>query len=257
MVEIKPPARDTYAKTQPPGSPGQGRVALRGCVQIAGEGRRVRRAFQKPGGGLVIASRRAQQHALGVQPLGPCRPGRPRRARSGGRSRWRPWIRPDPPGSPMPFRETRDGARNIGRGWVYTKPDTELQNAGPGVPGPYGKCEGDHHESAESVWLHPRLQSRLDRRRVLHQLGLVGHPSPAKAGDGHSTDGRWQAVPGIGGRTGQQQRHQRRVHEAGVAHTRRSQIQHHPGGRFLGPDRAAGRQVRFQRAGWHHPGRAE
>ena len=35
------------------------------------------------------------------------------------------------------------------------------------------------------------------------------------------------------------------------------QTQHRPGGRFLGPDRATGRQVRFQRAGRHDPGCAE
>ena len=48
-----------------------------------------------------------------------------------------------------------------------------------------------------------------------------GHPSLAEAGYGHPTDRGRQAVPGAGGRIAQQQRHQPRIHEGGVAQARR------------------------------------
>ena len=93
-------------------------------------------------------------------------------------------------------------------------------------------------------------QTGLDRLRF-------GHPSLAEAGDGHPTDRRWQAVPGAGRGTAQQQRHQPGVHEAAMGQDGRLQTQHRFGGRFLGPDRTPGGQIRLQRAGWSDPRRAQ
>ena len=96
----------------------------------------------------------------------------------------------------------------------------------------------------------------LSRSHWLSRL-CRGYPSLAEAGDGHPTDRRRQAVSGAGRGTAQQQRHQSRVHEAGLAQARGGQAQHRPGGRFLEPDRTAGREVRLQRAGRRDPGCAE
>ena len=109
---------------------------------------------------------------------------------------------------------------------------------------------GDHHETSNLVVFHFRVRSRPPggRQSGFSRLGS-GHPSLPKAGHGHATNRRRQALPGLGGRTEQQQRHEPRVHETALAQARRRQAQLRLGGRFLGPDRTGGGQVRLPRAG--------
>ena len=92
---------------------------------------------------------------------------------------------------------------------------------------------------------------RRSRRRP---AGFDRYPSLAEAGDGHPTDRRRQALPGFGWRVEQRQRHQPRVHGPDVAEARAGEDQHRAGGRFLEPDRTAGRKVRLQRPGRRDPG---
>ena len=116
-----------------------------------------------------------------------------------------------------------------------------------------------HHATSDYVLRHSRVLTRPRCGASEEPSGpnhrRYGNPSFAKAGDRHSVDCGRQAVPVAGGRIGQQHPHQPRVHEAGVAHAYQDQAQQRPGGRFLGPHRTAGRQVRLQCAGRCDSGR--
>src|SRR5271157_2007727 len=102
-----------------------------------------------------------------------------------------------------------------------------LREGRPWRLGVYSKSE--NHEISNFVLRHTHVLSRPRRGPEQRQTGpshlCSRHPSLAEKGYRHPIDRGRQAVPGAVRRTAQQQRHQPRVYEAGMAQARRDQTQ--------------------------------